>query len=101
MRARQGNRCPICDEDLPASEDETAVDHCYRTGLIRGLLHPLCNVGLGSLRDDPKRLRRAALYLEAAQLRLRDEDAKFIPPGRLGRRPGTLNRRTPDGRIDN
>ena len=89
MRTRQGNRCPICNEELGATHEETAVDHCYRTGLIRGLLHPWCNTGLGHFRDDPERLRRAAAYLEAAALQLRDGRARFIPACRLGRRPGT------------
>jgi hypothetical protein len=88
MRARQQNRCPICVEEL-GPDDETAIDHCYETGLVRGLLHPMCNTGLGSFRDDPERLRRAADYLEDARHRLGDDTARFIPLGRLGRRPGT------------
>ena len=89
MRSQQDHRCPICDEPLDPADDQAAIDHCYRTGLVRGVLHPTCNAGLGQFYDDPERLRRAADYLEAARLREHDADAKFIPAVRLGRRPGT------------
>jgi hypothetical protein len=89
LRARQGHRCPICDEPLDPPDDQAAIDHCYRTGLVRGVLHPICNVGLGHFSDDPQRLRRAASYLEEAQRRVDDPGARFIPAERLGRRPGT------------
>jgi hypothetical protein len=88
LRARQGHRCPICDELLGRADDQAAIDHCYQTGLVRGVLHPTCNAGLGHFSDDPERLRRAASYLEEAQRRLNDPDARFIPAHRLGRRPG-------------
>ena len=89
LRASQGHRCPICDEPLDEADDQAAIDHCYRTGLVRGVLHPTCNAGLGHFADDPERLRRAARYLEEARLRLDDPAARFIPAERLGRRPGT------------
>jgi len=89
LRASQGHRCPICDEPLDEADDQAAIDHCYRTGLVRGVLPPTCNAGLGHFADDPERLRRAARYLEEARLRLDDPAARFIPAERLGRRPGT------------
>ncbi len=89
MPVKQGNRCPICEETLGESDEDIAIDHCYRTGLIRDLLLLPCNGGLGQFRDDPDRLRRAALYVERSELRLQDPNARFIPPDRLGRRPGT------------
>jgi hypothetical protein len=55
----QGRRCAIC----RASSLE-CVDHCHATGRIRGLLCRRCNAALGQFRDDPKRLREAAIYLE-------------------------------------
>ncbi|MCA1846294.1 MAG: endonuclease VII domain-containing protein [Actinobacteria bacterium] len=94
MRARQEERCPICAEPLDPADDQAAIDHCYRTGLVRGVLHPTCNAGLGHFYDDPERLRRAADYLEAAKRRQHDADAKFIPAQRLGCRPGDRDRPT-------
>lgn len=89
MRAQQGDRCPICQEALGPSHAEAAVDHRPRTGFVRRLLHPLCNTGLGHFCDDPERLRRAASYLEEAQRRVDDPDARFIPARRLGRQRRT------------
>ncbi|MCW2778268.1 MAG: vBYenPAB5 [Frankiales bacterium] len=59
----QQDRCAICGD--PEKEGwDLAVDHCHRTGRVRGLLCRRCNVGLGLLRDRPDLLRAAASYLE-------------------------------------
>jgi len=39
------------------------VDHCHSTGKIRGLLCRDCNVGIGTLGDDPARLIRLSKYI--------------------------------------
>ena len=56
----QGGCCAICGVDGLV----LAVDHCHRTGVIRGLVCGGCNLGLGHFGDDPARLRAAAAYLE-------------------------------------
>jgi hypothetical protein len=40
------------------------IDHNHLTGKTRALLCDKCNVGLGSFRDNPDLLRKAAAYLE-------------------------------------
>ncbi|WP_436841063.1 endonuclease VII domain-containing protein [Streptomyces bobili] len=40
------------------------VDHCRKTGRVRGVLCFNCNSAIGKLGDDPDAVRRAAAYLE-------------------------------------
>lgn len=53
----------------PISEQtkRLAIDHCHRTGRIRGLLCSRCNVALGLLNDDPERIKLLLAYLERAR----------------------------------
>lgn len=60
MLIEQSGRCELCGRPLA----DLHVDHDHATGEVRGLLHPQCNVGLGSFEDSPARLRQAADYLE-------------------------------------
>src|SRR5690349_20659762 len=43
----QGCVCAICKQDL-GGFSECNIDHCHKTGKVRGILCKLCNVGLGS-----------------------------------------------------
>lgn len=62
---RQAGVCAICGRDGAVGHKEVlAVDHCHRTGEVRGLLCDSCNRGIGLLCDDPELLRVAAIYLE-------------------------------------
>jgi hypothetical protein len=54
--------------DMPAhrkgqSLDVVAVDHCHKSGQIRGLLCNACNKGLGLFKDSPIILEKAIKYL--------------------------------------
>jgi hypothetical protein len=67
MLEEQGGGCAICGrQDASQAKRRLHVDHDHATGAIRGLLCHGCNVGLGSFRDDPARLERAAEYLRLA-----------------------------------
>ncbi|MFG2798996.1 endonuclease VII domain-containing protein [Streptomyces pseudovenezuelae] len=59
MVASQMGLCVICLK-APAVH----VDHCHKTGRVRGVLCFNCNSGLGLLGDDPEAMYRAADYLE-------------------------------------
>ncbi|MFK4120743.1 endonuclease VII domain-containing protein [Streptomyces longwoodensis] len=59
MIAGQKGLCGICLK-APAVH----VDHCHRTGKVRGVLCFNCNSAIGKLGDDPDAIRRAAAYLE-------------------------------------
>lgn len=58
----QGRACAICRRE-EFGVKKPAVDHCHRTGVIRGLLCGPCNRALGYMRDDPEILQRAIAYL--------------------------------------
>lgn len=63
MLAAQRGVCAICAGPCTTGR-RLAVDHCHRTGIVRGLLCAMCNTAIGKMRDDPDLLRAAALYLE-------------------------------------
>jgi hypothetical protein len=62
--AEQGGVCAICLSKCPTGR-ALAVDHSHLTGKVRGLLCNRCNTGLGSFKDNPARLRKAAEYIES------------------------------------
>lgn len=65
----QDNKCDCCDKII-YSKDESPkqtltahVDHCHKTGRIRGLLCGACNSGIGHLGDNKEGLERALAYV--------------------------------------
>jgi|SRR6187549_410108 len=62
---RQAGNCKICGTHFPLLIlYGLHVDHCHKTGRIRGLLCRDCNTGIGLLKDDPDRLQAAIAYLK-------------------------------------
>lgn len=64
MMKKQDGKCAICGingDDLPK---RLAVDHCHKTGKIRGLLCSSCNQGLGKFKDQPELLKNGAKYVQ-------------------------------------
>jgi hypothetical protein len=57
----QGGVCAGCGE--PPHGIRLAVDHCHKTGRIRGLLCWLCNRAIGILRDKAQTASRLGAYL--------------------------------------
>lgn len=62
MNEEQGGKCALCFGD--PDSDRLFVDHCHKTGRVRGLLCRRCNFTLGYARDDAALLRRMADYVE-------------------------------------
>lgn len=70
---RQEGICPLClTEILP---EESALDHCHKTGEVRLVLHRWCNALLGRVENWSKRqgkinnvefLRNTVAYIEAS-----------------------------------
>lgn len=67
---KQGGKCAICRSDGYAlhgkAEFKLSLDHCHKTGKVRGFLCADCNRGLGLFRDSVASLRQAAAYLESS-----------------------------------
>lgn len=63
--SEQGGRCAACACVPPAwpNPKRLVVDRDHETGVVRGLLCPGCNIGIGHLGDSPARLHLAAMYL--------------------------------------
>ena len=62
--ASQGGVCAICRRAaMNRLGRRMPVDHDHVTGVVRGILCHWCNVGIGSLGDDPDRLESAARYV--------------------------------------
>ena len=66
---KQKSMCAICGmveysiDKRTGSIKSLCVDHCHKTGKIRGLLCASCNVGLGYFRDNPEITKKATKYL--------------------------------------
>lgn len=65
MFSEQGESCAICNES-PEGE-QWSVDHCHKTGKVRGILCRKCNTGLGAFDDDIEKMIEATLYISRSQ----------------------------------
>lgn len=62
----QNGLCAICERKC-VSGKKLAVDHCHKTGKIRGLLCNACNLGIGKLGDSEESLLKALNYLRKSK----------------------------------
>lgn len=71
MFVSQGGLCLICggpEQRVHSTSKELcqlSVDHCHKTGRVRGLLCTKCNHILGLWQDDPEIFKTAIAYLTA------------------------------------
>lgn len=69
----QEGKCAICEAALEIKDDgicrttNVAVDHCHKSGKVRGLLCKRCNIALGFMDDSVERFSRAISYLKQHQ----------------------------------
>jgi hypothetical protein len=63
MLKKQRNRCAICRCKEPGGRGTWKIDHCHKTGKVRGLLCHHCNFGLGHFKDSLKIIHAAQQYL--------------------------------------
>lgn len=71
MVESQDNKCAICGLKESCIDGRSAdkkprrlsVDHCHRTGNVRGLLCHACNTAIGKFKDDIELLQKAIKYI--------------------------------------
>lgn len=61
LKDKQNGQCAICGI---SPKDRLVVDHCHKTGRVRGLLCRKCNLGIGYLKDSIEFLSKAIEYLK-------------------------------------
>lgn len=66
----QKGLCGCCQKPQSDFKKRFAVDHCHKTGKIRGLLCATCNKGIGLLQDNSDIVYKAFQYL----LRTNEQD---------------------------
>lgn len=60
----QNGCCKICNKHQAEFSQKLSVDHCHKTGKVRGLLCRHCNFGLGFAKDDISILENMIKYLK-------------------------------------
>jgi hypothetical protein len=63
MFEEQKGCCKICGKHQSELNQKLSIDHCHKTGKVRGLLCKHCNHGLGKFKDDVNLLKIAIDYL--------------------------------------
>jgi hypothetical protein len=58
---KQGGGCALCGK--AKKKKPLHVDHCHKTGKVRGLLCPPCNRAVGVLGDSKEALEKVVAYL--------------------------------------
>lgn len=56
--------CAVCGIEKCTTGREFSVDHCHKTGEVRGILCHSCNVALGHVGDSVERLTQLIAYLD-------------------------------------
>lgn len=83
---QQGGVCAICGKSetwkINGKAQALSVDHCHKTGRVRGLLCNACNVSIGAMNEDPESMERAAMYLRQ-HAAISVEDVRIAEPMQL------------------
>lgn len=67
MLKSQDYKCKICHKS-PKENKKLHVDHCHKSGKVRGLLCFRCNYGISIFYDDYESLRRASEYIKNSKI---------------------------------
>lgn len=79
MLLLQGGGCAICRRKPNAKARTLAVDHCHKTGDVRGLLCYACNTALGAVGDNLAGVMRFVRYLRGLPAAIEFSDPSVKP----------------------
>lgn len=69
MLKKQNNICLICEKEFGSTVlSRPNVDHCHKTGIIRGIICGRCNIGIAHFEDNVETLKKAINYLEQSRV---------------------------------
>lgn len=78
---KQNELCAICFSCEPKTKSgKFCIDHCHKSGKIRGLLCNTCNMAIGKLKDNIEILTRAIKYIQEDGLNSSYLNANLPPP---------------------
>lgn len=63
MSISQNGKCAICNVDEKSLKRNLCIDHCHKSGKVRGLLCDRCNAGLGYFEDNIETFNKIIDYL--------------------------------------
>ena len=63
---KQNGKCAIC-KNKPTTKRGLHIDHCHKTGDIRGLLCHGCNIAIGNLKHDVNLMKSAIKYIKVKE----------------------------------
>ena len=75
--AEFGGKCECC-----GTTKDLRLDHCHKTGLIRGVLCNTHNLGLGKIGDSIEDVRALLYYMEKQERR---DHGHYVTKGKFGR----------------
>ena len=64
MVIEQQGLCGACEDPLGIDPLNICVDHDHKTGKVRKVICRGCNTALGSMKENPEKLRKLAKYAE-------------------------------------
>lgn len=69
--SEQGGACALCPRSVtPEDRHELLVDHCHRTGWVRGLLCSSCNLAMAAIDRGDEWIARAIAYRDAVRVKV-------------------------------
>ena len=55
-------RCQCCNSPFKSPSSRN-IDHCKKTGVVRGVLCMSCNISVGNIKEDPRRAEMLKKYI--------------------------------------